>query len=504
MLKRLFKESLIYGLSTYIQKFIGVFLLPLYTALLTPTDYGILDLLATISIISVYLVVSGTDSALSYYYYRKEFLPERKIIVASTFWIRITFSVIAFGIIAVIAKDLSQLIFGKDYSHFIMLTGITLSVSSVYSFFTDLIRFELRPWVYTSVSVLNLLVNISLNIYFILILKKGVWGAIMAGVISYSLMALITLVYVFKRYGFRFSGAWAKKILAYGSPLIGTAFAVWVLTSTDRYFLAHFQGVGDIGIYAVGLKLASMLGLISGALQMAWAPYALDIQYESSAKKIYAQVFFIYAVINIIAVFFISMFSIDILKVFTQPAYYSAKAVVPFLCLSVVFYSGYFIVAIGMGVTKKAQHTVWITVLAALLNIGLNFLLTPAIGVVGAAFSIMTANFLIFILTITVSQKLYYIQYKYLQVAILFIPSVVIIAVCYYFDFKLLYRIMFSAGYSMFAGIYLYYKLKDSDEFKKIVDKLKSIGGQKHAEKTALESTKIDDPGDEIIRSSEP
>ncbi|MEO8512476.1 MAG: polysaccharide biosynthesis C-terminal domain-containing protein, partial [Ignavibacteria bacterium] len=238
------------------------------------------------------------------------------------------------------------------------------------------------------------------------------------------------------------------------------------------------RNVSDIGIYAVGGKLASFLGLVSGALQMAWAPYAMDIQYEPNAKKIYAKVFFIYFVVNILAIFFISMFSIDLLKVFTQPAYYSAKAVVPFLCLSVVFFSGYFIVAIGIAITKKARHTIWITLVAAAVNIVMNFLLTPAIGAVGAALSIMTANFLIFILTLSVSQKLYPIDYGYFRIAALFLPAAIIVAVSYYFDLKIAVRIILALVYFASAGIYLYFSLKNSDEVKKIIEKIRSMGSK--------------------------
>lgn len=500
MLRRLFKETVIYGLSTYIQKFIGVFLLPLYTALLMPEDYGILDLLGTVSIISIYLVVAGTDSSLGYHFYRKEFLKERPIMISSTLWIRITFAAIAFILVSILSKDLSILIFGKDYTLFFLLTGISLATQSIYSFFTDLIRFEKRPWTYTLVSVINLLLNISLNIYFILILKKGVYGAIIATVISYGLMAAITISYVFKRYTFKFSFVWARKVLVYGSPLIGTALAVWVLTTTDRYFLAHFRNVADIGIYAVGFKLASFLGLVSGALQMAWAPFAMDIQYEPNAKRIYAKVFFIYFIVNILAVFIISMFSIDILKVFTQPAYYSAKAVVPFLCMSVVFFSGYSIVAIGIAITKKVQHTIWITILAALLNILMNFILTPEIGAVGAALSIMTANFLIFALTLAVSQKLYHIEYQYVRIAMLMLPAAIIVAVSYYYELVLYVRIILSAAYLIFAAMFLYFNLRNSDEVKRLIKRFKA----KESPNKELNLPEVETNDEETIRSSEP
>jgi O-antigen/teichoic acid export membrane protein len=107
------------------------------------------------------------------------------------------------------------------------------------------------------------------------------------------------------------------------------------------------------------------------------------------------------------------MFAIDILKIFTQPDFYSAKAVVPFLCASVFFSNAYFIVSIGINITKKVQHTIWITVFSALINIALNFLLTPVYGPVGAAFCIMSANLLIFLLTYIISQKYYPVDYKY-------------------------------------------------------------------------------------------
>ena len=395
-----------------------------------------------------------------------------------------TFAGLAFITVGLLSKQFSLILFGKDYTLFVIITGSSLAFQAIYSFFSDLIRFELRPWMYTMVSVSNLLISISLNIYFILILKQGVWGALLAGVISNSLMTVVTITYVFKRYKFGFSKKWATKILKYGTPLIGTALAVWILNTTDRYFLAHYQSVSNVGIYSVGAKLASLLGLVSGALQMAWAPFALDLQYEFNAKKIYAKVFLIYFVINILGVFFISMFSIDILKVFTQPGYYSAKAVVPFLCMSVVFWSGYFIVAIGIGISKKAQHTIWITLLAAGFNIILNYLLTPSIGALGASFSIMCANFLIFILTLNVSQSLYYIKYDYLKITLLALPAAAIVGLSYYFNFNLPVRLAFSASYFIASTLFLWKSYKHSPEIKSLLVKIKNMKLKKELDKT--------------------
>jgi O-antigen/teichoic acid export membrane protein len=489
MLKRLFKESLIYGLSRYISKFIGIFLLPLYTAVLTPEDYGILDLLNTIAIISSLLIVSGTDSALGYYYYRKEHFHERPEMISSALWLRLIFAVVVFIIIFFISPFISNLLFGRDYSLFVIIAGITIVFDSLFNFLFNLLRFEIRPWLFTIISSGGILLQILFTVYYILVLKKGVYGALAANAIAYGFFFIITIIYVFRRYGLKFSPLWFKKILGYGFPLIGTGIAVWILNSSDRYFLAHYADLSSVGIYSVGAKLAGFLGMIAGAFQLAWGPFATDIQYHDRAKEIYAKVFLIYFIINIIGVFLISMHSIDILKVFTQPSYYSAKAVVPFLCLSTIIWSGYFIVVVGIYLTKKMQHTIWITIGAAAANIVLNFILVPRLGVIGAAFSIMIANLIIFVLTLAVSQRYYEIQYSYKKVLYIFVPAALIVAVSYYYEFRLLPRLILTIIYLCFAVTYLYVNFKDTYEYRKIIERIGKLKSFKwsQAEETNIE-----------------
>jgi O-antigen/teichoic acid export membrane protein len=489
MLKRIFKEAIVYGLSRYIGKLIGVFLLPLYTAALVPEDYGILNLLGTISLVSTFLIVSGTDSSLGYYYFRKEYFDQRKEMITSALWIRLLFSVTAFLIILLCSGILSDVLFGREQKLFIIITGATIVFASVSSFLYDLLRFEFKQWLYTVVSTAGILLNIGLSIYYVLILKAGIEGALIAGLLSYGLLFVFTLVYVINRYGLRFSGFWFKSILKYGFPLIGTGIAVWVLTSTDVYFLAHFSNLSAVGIYSVGIKVASFVGLVAGAIQLAWGPFAADIQFQENAKHIYAKVFLLYAILNIIGVFYISMFAIDILKVFTQPDYYGAKAVIPLLCLSAVISSGYFIVVTGMNLAKKLQHTIWITISGAAFNILLNYLLTPVYGSIGAAISITCANSLIFLLTLIYSQKYYPISFNYRKVFVVFIPAFMLVALTYYFSFRIYTRVVISVLFGIFAAAYFYFTFRKSEEFKKIIDKLTSL---KEAKKPVKGVTSLD------------
>ncbi|MCC7159431.1 MAG: oligosaccharide flippase family protein [Ignavibacteria bacterium] len=400
MLKKLIRESFIYGLSGYISKFIGVFLLPLYTSVLTPSDYGILDLLNSVSVFTSFIIISGTDASLGYYYFRREFQAEKNLLVSSGLIIRISFAVTVALILMILAPSLSDLLFHGNGEHFIRLYAVYIVFNSIYFFTTELLRFSMKPWIYTVFSSGNVLVNILSAILFVLILEYGVTGAIYASIISYGLFAIAGVVYVIKNFKLKFSLKWAKNILFYGFPLIGTAVASWVLNYSDRYFLNYLSGLNQIGIYSVGLKVAAIMGMLAGAFQMAWGPFAADIQYEPNARRIYAKVFQIYFILNILLVFNVSIFAGEILRVLTQPAYYSAVFVIPLLCFSAVFTGAYFIAAAGIGLTKKLQHTIWITVVAAAVNILMNTLLTPSLLSVGSAIAILSDNFVMFLLTL--------------------------------------------------------------------------------------------------------
>ncbi|MFI5145116.1 MAG: polysaccharide biosynthesis C-terminal domain-containing protein, partial [Ignavibacteria bacterium] len=187
------------------------------------------------------------------------------------------------------------------------------------------------------------------------------------------------------------------------------------------------------------------------------------------------KVFQIYFFVNIIGIFLVSLFAINILKVFTQPNYYDAKAVVPFLCFSTVFASGYFIVAIGINIVKKVQHTIWIMFCGAAVNMTLNYFLTPKIGGVGAAFSIMTANLTIFLLTMIVSQRYYYVPYKFNKILLVLIPAGILISVSYYYNLEIFYRVIIAVAATTYFVIFLYRNFKNADEFIKLIQFIKEL-----------------------------
>lgn len=475
MLKKLVKESFIYGLSGYISKFIGVFLLPLYTFALKPADYGILDLLNSVAVFSSFVIISGTDASLGYYYFRKEYQHEKNMIVSSGLFIRFCFAAIIAMILFVLSPYLTDVLFHNNQTEYVQLYALYIAFNSIYFFTTELLRFRMQPWIYTIFSSGNVLLNILSAILFVLVLGYGVKGAIYASIISYGVFAIAGVVYIYKNYEIKFSFKWVKNILSYGFPLIGTAVASWVLNYSDRYFLNYFSGLDQIGIYSVGLKVAAIMGMFSGAFQMAWGPFVADIQYEPNARSIYAKVFQLYFILSVILIFNVSLFANEILRLLTQPAYYSASILIPLLCFSSLFTGAYFIANAGIGLSKKLQHTIWITIIAAAINIGLNSLLTPAFLAVGSSIAILAANFTIFLLTLLISQKYYRIEYKYSFIIYLILSSSIVLGLNSLFYFNILIKIVIALLFLSISGYYVYNNYKHSEEFRKVVEMIRKF-----------------------------
>jgi O-antigen/teichoic acid export membrane protein len=169
--------------------------------------------------------------------------------------------------------------------------------------------------------------------------------------------------------------------------------------------------------------------LFTGAFQLAWSPFSLSIQHEEDSKKVYANVLTYYLVIMCGIGIGLSIFSLEILKIFTTKLYYGASIIVPYLVFSVMSSGVYYIVSIGVNITKKTSHIGWTTMVSAGASIALNFILIPRYGIVGASISSCISTWLSPILLYFVSQHYYPIKYKLGKAAIILSSSIILIII---------------------------------------------------------------------------
>ncbi|MEP6780421.1 MAG: oligosaccharide flippase family protein, partial [Gemmatimonadaceae bacterium] len=289
-------ESLIYGVSAIFTRFISVFLVPVYTRLFSPEDYGILSLVtSTYAVVAVFAVLA-LDSASGRWFWDSELESDRKRTIATAAWSQIA-SAIVFGVALYFASDrLAILVVHRaDTALYFRLLAITLPFAQFGTVVSGWLRLQRRPVAATVYALGTSLLQIAVTLFFVVGMHWGLKGIYSAQVLSLTVGAFAALA-LLKDW---INPAWfdfvrLKAMLMFALPLIPSALAMWVVGFADRYFVEMFDSTSEVGLFSLGSSLAQGMFLLTGAFQMAWGPFALSIHKEPDAKRTYAQAFLAY------------------------------------------------------------------------------------------------------------------------------------------------------------------------------------------------------------------
>jgi len=189
---------------------------------------------------------------------------------------------------------------------------------------------------------------------------------------------------------------------------------MWVMNSSDRYFLKAFTSTADVGIYNVGYRIGMLVTLVSGALQLAYPRFMFSIYNDKPNPQDYFRKIntYFYLLIFTFALG-ISIFSKEAVQVLTGPAFHDSYVVVPLVAFSYVAYSLYLNFGTGVSVTKKTYFSTAATLIAGGLNLLLNYVLISRFGIMGAAVSTLVSFILLALTELYFSQRVYPIPFEF-------------------------------------------------------------------------------------------
>ncbi len=409
----LFKQTIIYSLGSLAVPLMGIFLVPIYTRVFVPSDYGIISLVqVTIAFLGVFLIL-GTDNATVRYYIDSNDEQDKKRTASTAMLFRVILLAAGSTMFILFSGDISQLIFGTTANRqYLIIAAAALPFLHSSTLCRNMLRFNFRSTSYSILSAAAVVVRVSLIIFFVLSLKWGISGIFAAGLLSSALFLVINFSVARRYFSLTFSTKRLKELLQFGVPLVPYGITVYLIQNSDRYFLSYFSTLEQVGLYSVGLQLAWIIGLSFVGTGLAWGPFVYSTYKEGDIKAVYSRVanYFVSAAFFLVVV--LSLFSREIMMLFTTPAYFGAYTVVPILALYLAFYHLGLRMSFGISIAKKTLHFTWISAVTAAVNIGLNFLLVPAYGMMGAAIATLACSIVWFILLVVISQKHYHVEYS--------------------------------------------------------------------------------------------
>lgn len=409
--KRFIKHSFIYSLGNFLAKAVGFFLIPLYTRYLTPADYGILELLdLTASMVSIFLGLRISSAIIRFYY---DFEGEEKREVISSALISIFFIAILIIVTSQFVSDkVSYLVFNTIvYKKYFKIVFICTALSLISTVPESYLIARQQSFFYTVILLGRLICYVTLNIYFIVVLKMGILGILYGSLITKTFNSFFLSIFCIIKNKLKFSFEKLKNMLKYGIPLIPATFGMFILNYSDRFFLQKLTSSTDVGIYALGYKFGYMLPfLVLQPIQMILNPQMFEISKRPDGKTTLEKMFtYIFLIIAFCAMS-LSMLTEDAIKIMATPTFYSAYKIVPWVVLGYTFMglSNFFQ---GGLMIKKYTHYIGLGVfLAALSNPALNFLLIPKFKAMGAAYSTAISFFIMLVVNYWFCQRVFPIK----------------------------------------------------------------------------------------------
>lgn len=440
-------------LSNFATKFISFFLVPLYTKVLTTSEFGSFDLLnTTIGVLLPILTINIQESVLRFSI-DKKYTNEAVLSVAMKYIFRSNFLVIL-GLF--INKIFCFSVLIDKYCLYFFLMFFIQSLSGVLTFY---IRGIDRVADLSISSVFASIITILCNILFLLVFDFGIQGYFLANIFG----PLFQCIYIFVKCNLyteikinRRYDSEEKNMLSYSRPLIMNSIAWWVNNASDRYLVIFFCGLSENGIYSVASKIPSILNVFQSIFNQAWTLSAVKDFDPKDEEGFFSKMYNMYNCFLVIICSFIIAADKPLAKLLYSNEFYLAWQYVPWLTISILFgalsgYIGGFFSAI-----KNSSIFSYSSIAGAITNILLNLILIPMFGVIGAAISTMICYIVVWGIRLVHSRRIIKLKIKLFRDSICYL--ILLIQSYSLFIFEKGVLIFFCQGILIFALILFYIK----------------------------------------------
>lgn len=435
-IKSLSRDTMIYGTSTIIGRFLNFLLVPVYTNIFLPGEFGIVaNVYAYIAILNVFFSV-GLESGYFKFASTVEVGTEKENFSHPFLGIFINSAILS-AILYIFAENFTYL-FQIDVTRAYLLryTAVILFFDAIVLVPFGYLRLKHKPRKFALIRIINISFNVALNLILILGFKFGIESVFISNLVASAVTFVLLSPIVFKNITFSYNNALVKELLRFSLPYIPAGISSNIIQVINRPILTALTDDATVGIFQANYRLGIFMMLFVSMFEFAWRPFFLQNAREKNAKEIYSKVMTLFILVAALIFLFLSFFIENIARMripfkgyLIGKAYWSGLNIVPVILLSYLFYGIYINLMAGIYIRKKTKYLPYITGIAAVLNIACNFALIPKLNMMASAFATLISYISMVIGIFIVSQKYYRIDYEYKKILMMFLS----IAISYSF-----------------------------------------------------------------------
>ena len=377
--KKLKENIFLMALGQFSSKILVFLLVPLYTSILTPAEYGVYDILITIvSLFTPFLTLLISEAVMRFCLDKD--VDSRQVLSIGVY------TVIIGTVVMLLVTPVFNLVETiKPYKWWITVFFV---VSNLYSVLTQYLKGVERVKLYTICGILSTVFTIFFNLLFLLVFELRLMGYIFAYVLTHILLILIIFA---KGKTYRqllplgeIKKGFIKEMLAYSAPMLPNSISWWINNSADKYMLMWFVDMSAVGIYSVAHKIPSMLTVVIGIFMSAWQISVVEDFGTEEGSRFFNKTYNRFVVLNILACAFLVTFSKPIGALLFAREFSIAWKYSMILIIGSSFHAISGFLGSVFTTVKKTKVLFHSTFCGALLNIVLNAVLISFCGIMGA------------------------------------------------------------------------------------------------------------------------
>lgn len=410
--RRISRQLFAYGTADVLVLAISFLLLPIYTRVLSPREYGALALLLVVEAVLKIVNRWGLDAAFLRFYY--ECPQEQRGTLAGTI---AGFFALANGALAalllIFGAPLNRALFDSlefIWPYRLLVLNLFLSTFLVLPF--TLLRIQERARLFATLNFSLSFGTIVLRLLLVVALRWGLFGILLADVLM-TLAMLVALSGVMRSMiSWTFSSAQLREILRYGFPFVPNGVLTHVMGMGDRFILGIYMPLREVGFYLIAGSVAALIKYFPVAFDVAWTPFAYDSMQRRDAPALFARMATYAFAVLVASLVVLCGLGPPLMDLMLPLEYRAVGPLVPILALALAIQTVRSLPGTSLNLAKKTGVYPTVTAAGAIISVAAYFALIPRFGMYGAAYASLISQVLTTALMIYLAQRAYRIPYE--------------------------------------------------------------------------------------------
>jgi O-antigen/teichoic acid export membrane protein len=410
-LRRLATTGAAYTGASILSKVIAVALLPLYTRYLTKADYGHAEVLFAGVVFASIVVRLGLVEAILRFYYQEDEDPGA--VVASTFAGLFWLATLGALVLLPFAGPLSEVLLDESAPELARIAIGGLWVLTMWEFMLTLFRLEERAQAFFLTTILNVCASIALTVVLVVGFDDGARGLLLGSYAAGATFVLGLIVLQRRRLSLRFDRGLLRRLFRFGLPTMPAEVSLYALNFFDRLIILRSVGAAEAGLYSLAVKFAQAVNVLVRGFQLAWPPLAYSIRDDDEARRTYATVVTLFVVGCAFVVTGMWLFSRWIVRALAAPKFFDSYEAIGLISTAVTLYALYLVLVVILGRTGRTEFNFPAAISALVVNVVLNLVLVPTLGIVGAGLALLASYLVVLALMYGFTQRLFPVPYEW-------------------------------------------------------------------------------------------